>query len=255
GLAAALLLYEPRGDDLLPEGIDLLEELIPGAGVIHHGVRGGEALLPADLGRDAAAGVLLIEAAGVDQAVDADLVRRVNDEHVVHLLVLAVLNEQRHVIDQYRHAIGAGLGEAVEGAFPDAGVGDGVEFFGGIRGGEGLSGELGAVEGAVRVEHPAEGLSEFCERWFAGLDNLAGDLIGVDDPGAQGLQSGGDGRFPGSDAAGESDEKHCLDPKSSTAHDWLPAGTVPTRRSRWCSPPAAYLPCENHRRSLLAATD
>ena len=69
--------------------------------------------------------------------------------------------------------------------------------------------ELRAVERAVLVEDVlAERAGELLSGGLAGLDDLAGDLVGVDDDAAVGLQLAGDGRLPAADASGEPDLFH-----------------------------------------------
>ena len=67
-----------------PQLVDLRLERGAVAGVVDHPVGGGQALLPADLAGDAGPGVGLGHAPLVDQALDGDLDRHVDDDRRRH---------------------------------------------------------------------------------------------------------------------------------------------------------------------------
>ena len=73
-----------------------------------------------------------------------------------------------------------------------------------------IGGEGRTVEPPVGVEDPVpEALHQGGERRLAGLDDGAGDLVGVDDHRALGPQEIGDRRLARADPPGESHEQHC----------------------------------------------
>jgi hypothetical protein len=66
-----------------------------------------------------------------------------------------------------------------------------------------------AIEGAIGVEDGlAERVDDLFPGWLARLNDLASELVGIDDNRATALEHAGDGTFPGGDPACQAYEYH-----------------------------------------------
>jgi hypothetical protein len=97
------------------------------------------------------------------------------------------------------------LAQRVELGFPelaDARVEDLLEAMAGGRVGKDMAGELLAIEAAIRPdESVAEGLADFLQSGLAGLNDLAGEEVGINDRDAAVAQQIGASGFAHADPA------------------------------------------------------
>jgi hypothetical protein len=140
-------------------------------------------------------------------------------DEVIHRLAATGLDEQRSVEHHHgRLDVVAELGEA-DRLQPlcehphDLGVGDLVEEGKLLCVGEDDVGELLAIDARAFRQHiAAEVLDDARPGAASGLDDVAGDLIGVDEHRAALFEEPGDDAFASTDPAGQTDEEQRLTP-------------------------------------------
>ena len=116
-------------------------------------------------------------------------------------------DEQRHVVDDDRAF--RSRGDLAEELLADRGMGDRLELLAGLVVDERLLGEPGAVETAVGADDVgSEPLHQALQHRRSGLDDLAGDHVGVDDDGSPLGQQGRHRRLPRPDPTGQPDHLH-----------------------------------------------
>ena len=89
-----------RLEPLRPQGVDGAHEVVGRAGVVEDDVGDGAALRVGGLGGDAVAGVLLGEAALLDEPAHPGLDVGLDDDGEVLVHPEAALDEERHVVDR-----------------------------------------------------------------------------------------------------------------------------------------------------------
>ncbi len=196
--------------DEVPHLRDLRLQRVPPVGVVHDDVRFCQTLLARCLHCDTGACVSLGHPSLLDQAVDRDVGRHVDHDDRGEPSP-AGLDEQGDV--EHDHVIGVLLrGEPPSGLDADRWMHDRVQLFERRGVVEHDRREHRPVQPAVAVENPgAEPLDDRVQHRLAGLLELPGDRVGVDDDGPPGGQERGDGRLPGADAAREAHEDHAPD--------------------------------------------
>ena len=152
------------------------------AGVVDADVAGPSARFVIGLPGDPCGGILAVHSAGVDEPLQAHFSGNIDDEVEMVGGCHRVLDEQRDVVDDDRR-LGV-PGEVFGGAVADRRVHEGIELrrVFGIDEGRGREGRT--VEASRAIEHlRAEGLCEEFEQRLTGCDDLAGDLVGIDEHG------------------------------------------------------------------------
>ena len=150
----------------------------------------------------------------LDEALQPDLLVGVDDEDEVVLPRHRLLDEQGHVMDTDRRAGLLGLREVLRRPAPDRRMGDALERGERRRVAEDDPAQGGAVQGPVGPEDPLpEALPDLLECRLPRLDDLTGDLVGVDDDRPELGEPGRHRRLPRPDPACQSDAQHEPDPR------------------------------------------
>ena len=149
---------------------------------------------------DALLRILSVYTAAFHQTVETDLHRGMHNYDEVLCFRLPHFNQQRRV--KNNDGVTCRV-ELLFGALLNTRMGDGVQQLRLLRGYEGPLRKLAAVEGAVVKQNAlAESFGEFGQRRFPGFDDIASDLISVDDDSTELGKPTGDRRFPTAHATG-----------------------------------------------------
>lgn len=188
-MAAFRPLASPRGlrrtrppGQFVPDLPDLRFQLAERSVVVDHEVRDGQPLRARGLGRHAGPRLGLVHAPEPYEPVELGPGGRVHDHDQVVERREAVLGEQGYVVDDDVPGPRPALQLGRPGA--DQGVDDGIEGGQALGVGEHDGAELRPVERPLRGEDAvAEGLHDGREPRGAGLHDLAGDPVRVDQDG------------------------------------------------------------------------
>lgn len=112
-------------------------------------------------------------------SLDPEFIRGVHHHHQVEVGSLAGLHQERNILD-HDAAFRCGVGQR-GGPFPDQGMNDAVQHGQAFRVAEDQGAELRAVQAAVgRQDGLAEGRHDLLESRRSGVDDFAGQGVGVD---------------------------------------------------------------------------
>ena len=135
-----------------------------------------------------------------------------DDDDLVHALMGAGFEEERHFIydDGMGRALSNVLGEPLLLSC-DAGMDDAFESSQLPAVAENKRSEGLTIDRTVRIEDTfAEHAYDIAPGRLPRPDDVAGELIGIDDDGTATLEHLGDGAFPGGNASGQAHEDHVL---------------------------------------------
>src|SRR4051794_21275937 len=231
--------YRPRASqpfEVGPDRVELFLERVEIATVVDPPGRDLPALLVVRLQRDPALGILPVDAA-LDEPRQPHVDGRVHDDDARVVAGPLRLDQQRDVVDDDR--VLRGLGHPPEELRTNRGVGDRLQLLARLLADERLGRERGPVERAVGMEDVGpESLDELGERGAAGLDDLPGDDVRVDDDGAPPGERKGDGRLAGTDATGQADHQHAdgVYERAHRAHRLLEPHSLGERYREYASP-------------------
>ena len=194
-------------DPVLPEGIDLGQQLVHGPVVVQPRIGSRPALPIAGLRPDAGPGIGLGEAAPAGEARHPDVFVSPDDHGEVIGRGQVQLDEQGHVVHHDR----AGRCRLHEraGARTDQRVGDGLEILARLRVGKDDLAQRTAIQGAIGCHHRVtEAFADRSQAGRADRHDLARQLVGVDDHGPELAEPLCHGRFARADPTGESHAQH-----------------------------------------------
>jgi hypothetical protein len=124
-------------------------------------------------------------------------------------MVQVALEEQRDFVNDDLIASGAMFADPLLRQRANPRMDDGFKFLARRRVVKDDFPEFLTVDGSVRLEDfRAKGIDDFFPAFLIGLDDLAGQFIGIDDGRAEPPQDTGNGAFPRRDAAGQTDQLH-----------------------------------------------
>lgn len=194
------------------ETADLFSHCGFGVGSVQHRIGAADFLRERHLIVDASKRFAPAQAVALLQAGDLCLAVGRDDEDLVHPFMRAGFEEERHFV--YDDGTGRALGD-VPGEpllLPcDPGVDDAFESSQLPAVAEDNRSEGLTVDRAVRIQDTfAEHAYDVAPGRFPGPDDVAGELIGIDDDGTATLEHLGDGAFPGGDAPGQAHKDHAL---------------------------------------------
>src|SRR5690606_13598190 len=175
---------------LLPQRVHLAEGLLQAAGVVDDGVCPAGLLLRGHLGGDAPLSLLQRQPVACHQALELHLLGGVHHYGPVHPIQRDPgLEEKRDVADHHRLPLRLELLDLGPHAAADARVDDGLQRLSRLFVLEDDAGQPGAVELAVLSDHfRAKPLADLLQGGLSRFHHLAGQLVRVDDGGAQLLE-------------------------------------------------------------------
>ena len=125
------------------------------------------------------------------------------------LLVELFFDDERSFVEDDLCSSGGESGDGLLAGRTDAGMGDRLQCSARICIGKYDRAEFFAIEGAAFGEHArAKAFGDFGQGWLTRLDHAVGQLIGIDDMGAEIAQHTGHSTFAAGDPASESDDLH-----------------------------------------------
>ncbi len=185
---------------------DLTARIFQGAIVVDDEISSAALIVERYLSVDAPAGLFFADRIAAEQS--SQLSRRLamdHDEGIEHA-VGACLYEKRRIIENPPMALVEGSLRAIEHRPGNSRMCDGLELCAGIVVTEYNLAKPITIQGAIVGEDvSSEGVYNFIEGRLSGLDDLSGELIGVENDDAQLGEHVGHRRFSGGDAPGETD--------------------------------------------------
>lgn len=171
----------------------------------------GDFFFERHLGIDTLLGFGSGDVVACEQAFDLGFAVDGDDDQAIEEAVNFVFDQEGSIVDDEGMALVCGGLRFLHHGLCNTRVRNGVEFQAKRGVGEYFLAERGAVQAAAFVEDlGAKGLDDFVERGLAGFDDLARDLVGVDDVDAEFAEHGCDGGFAAGDSAGKSHDDHWL---------------------------------------------
>jgi hypothetical protein len=183
-----------------PERFDLIPELGNASAVVHHHISRPSTICAAGLGGNPGLSLGATVPIPRHQSLDLFFMININSNHKIEILLLARFDQQGNHMDDDCRSTSATL--QLRGSGADRRMHNPLEISARRRIGKNDLRETRAVEPTVGKDLRAESLDDRREPWSAGLDDLAGQYVGIDDDRTARRQGGGHQALPRCNAAG-----------------------------------------------------